>query len=502
MSTSSRRATTSPTAAPLAFYDPETERVTVRGTEVDPGLAVTLVHELTHVLQDQVFGIGALGDPTRRAVRASPTGRSSRRRGAHRGPLLAELSDEDLSAIDAANEADPRCVRGRRHPRRRCRRSSGCRTPSATRSSPRSRPSAATTRSTPPSRTRRRPRSTWPTRSRSSRATSSSRSRCLIPVTLEVRNEGATSGRPSLYLVLTQRIDVYPGARGRRRLGWRRLRRLRARRAVACAIVDVVGDDDSDTDELQGTALEAWRPRPPGRRAPPLSSAMVTSCASMPATREPRRRPGRARRSTPSTCSPPATTSPPKRCGRARATTRRECSRQRDRARLHPRGAERLRATCDFDAAPVAGSFGRHAELPDRARSPQVLDGTDRAAAHRGSLDGSARLRPDRLVGPVEVGDEVVLNTTAVDLGLGTGGWHVVHWNLGRDAWSDPGPGHIMKLRYTSLQADTGAAEEHHPDLPATLDRACRSWRARCTARSPWSPPSSRTCARRPASPT
>ena len=63
------------------------------------------------------------------------------------------------------------------------------------------------------------------------------------------------------------------------------------------------------------------------------------------------------------------------------------------------------------------------------------------------------------LTGPVAVGDEVVLNTTGVDLGLGTGGWHVVHWNLAREEWSEPGPGHLMKLRYTSLQVDTGAAE-------------------------------------------
>lgn len=74
------------------------------------------------------------------------------------------------------------------------------------------------------------------------------------------------------------------------------------------------------------------------------------------------------------------------------------------------------------------------------------------------------------LTGPVAVGDEVVLNTTAVDLGLGTGGWHVVHWNLARREWSRPGPGHIMKLRYTSLQVDTGATEEDHPDLPESLD--------------------------------
>ncbi len=75
-----------------------------------------------------------------------------------------------------------------------------------------------------------------------------------------------------------------------------------------------------------------------------------------------------------------------------------------------------------------------------------------------------------QLTGPVAVGDRVVLNTTAVDLDLGTGGWHVVHWNLARDAWSEPGGGHIMKLRYTSLQADTGAGEEHHPDIPDRID--------------------------------
>src|SRR4029453_14365834 len=74
------------------------------------------------------------------------------------------------------------------------------------------------------------------------------------------------------------------------------------------------------------------------------------------------------------------------------------------------------------------------------------------------------------LIGPVEVGDPVVLNTTAVDLGLGTGGGPLAHWNLARDQWSHPGRGHIMKLRYTSLQADTGADEELHPDLPPALD--------------------------------
>ena len=69
------------------------------------------------------------------------------------------------------------------------------------------------------------------------------------------------------------------------------------------------------------------------------------------------------------------------------------------------------------------------------------------------------------LTGPVAVGDRVVVNTTAVELGLGTGGWHVVHWNLARDEWHERGPGHIIKGRYTSIQSDVGSTEEHLESL-------------------------------------
>lgn len=74
--------------------------------------------------------------------------------------------------------------------------------------------------------------------------------------------------------------------------------------------------------------------------------------------------------------------------------------------------------------------------------------------------DGSRAYALVDLVGEVAVGDPLIVNTTAVDLGLGTGGWHVVHWNLARDGLDAPGRGHIMKLRYTSLQADTGSLSE------------------------------------------
>ena len=58
------------------------------------------------------------------------------------------------------------------------------------------------------------------------------------------------------------------------------------------------------------------------------------------------------------------------------------------------------------------------------------------------------------LVGPCEVGDEVVVNTVAIDLGLGSGGFDVVHVNLSRGlSGGEPGEGvHVIKLNYTSLQ--------------------------------------------------
>lgn len=95
--------------------------------------------------------------------------------------------------------------------------------------------------------------------------------------------------------------------------------------------------------------------------------------------------------------------------------------------------------------------------------------GLTRVAVRTEGRGGERAYALTDLVGPVEVGDEVVVNTTAVDLALGTGGWHVVHWNLTRGDWTGPGGGHVMKVRYTSLQADVGVDEEHHPDAPTDL---------------------------------
>lgn len=63
-------------------------------------------------------------------------------------------------------------------------------------------------------------------------------------------------------------------------------------------------------------------------------------------------------------------------------------------------------------------------------------------------------------------GDRVALNTTAVDLGLGTGGVDFVTHVFGKARLPGSAPGHIMKLRYTPMQVRMLAVEEpaspHH----------------------------------------
>jgi Protein of unknown function (DUF3866) len=57
------------------------------------------------------------------------------------------------------------------------------------------------------------------------------------------------------------------------------------------------------------------------------------------------------------------------------------------------------------------------------------------------------------LLGQMHEGDEVVVNVAALDLGLGSGGFDVVHVNLTRGLGAGDGSGdHVIKLNYTSLQ--------------------------------------------------
>ena len=71
------------------------------------------------------------------------------------------------------------------------------------------------------------------------------------------------------------------------------------------------------------------------------------------------------------------------------------------------------------------------------------------------------------LVGRCATGDRVLLNTTAVELGLGTGGDHFVVARQGTGSGvvlDRPSGGHVMKLRYSPLQLDVVSVES--PESP------------------------------------
>ena len=97
----------------LAYYAPMEERITVRGTELSPGLRATLVHELTHALQDQRFDLARLGqlptDTANNAFRAVVEGDALRVERAWSEQLApAErkaLEAERVSEVDGARVA-------------------------------------------------------------------------------------------------------------------------------------------------------------------------------------------------------------------------------------------------------------------------------------------------------------------------------------------------------------------------------------------------------------
>jgi Protein of unknown function (DUF3866) len=65
-----------------------------------------------------------------------------------------------------------------------------------------------------------------------------------------------------------------------------------------------------------------------------------------------------------------------------------------------------------------------------------------------------------RLTGQPEIGDAVLLNTGALDLGLGTGGYALVVALPDRLPPDSTEPGHLVKARYTPLQATVLGADE------------------------------------------
>lgn len=85
-----------------------------------------------------------------------------------------------------------------------------------------------------------------------------------------------------------------------------------------------------------------------------------------------------------------------------------------------------------------------------------------KVATSDGTIDAIAY---PELVGEPEVGDRVLLNTTAIALGLGTGGFAMVVAIPDRLPADRDEPGHVVKARYTPLQATVLAVDEQ--DSPA-----------------------------------
>jgi hypothetical protein len=95
--------------AVIGLYDPETDSITIRGDKVLPSMRPTVVHELTHALQDQVFGLQPDTDTSGEGLAFSALRESDALR--IEDAYTQSLSDEERAAIDesdrkAADEVD------------------------------------------------------------------------------------------------------------------------------------------------------------------------------------------------------------------------------------------------------------------------------------------------------------------------------------------------------------------------------------------------------------
>ncbi|HET7043773.1 MAG TPA: DUF3866 family protein, partial [Gaiellaceae bacterium] len=85
-------------------------------------------------------------------------------------------------------------------------------------------------------------------------------------------------------------------------------------------------------------------------------------------------------------------------------------------------------------------------------------------------VDGIACVAYPQLTGPVALADEVLVNEQARSLGLGSGGFDVLHANLTRGLGLAASPGaHVIKLPYTPVQVAVRHGEEDGP-LAESLD--------------------------------
>ena len=118
---------------------------------------------------------------------------------------------------------------------------------------------------------------------------------------------------------------------------------------------------------------------------------------------------------------------------------------------------------------------GRVVEVSRRWSTALELSVEVTGPGPRGAVPVRALAYTD-VVGEPQVGEEVLLNVTALDLELGTGGYAMVAAVPGRLPADPEGPGHLVKARYTPLQMTVLGVDEqdspHHALLRDADDLA------------------------------
>jgi hypothetical protein len=108
-----------------------------------------------------------------------------------------------------------------------------------------------------------------------------------------------------------------------------------------------------------------------------------------------------------------------------------------------------------------------------RGKVTSIEHASDRVVRFTFRIDGEHEERRaiayPALTGPVEQGDDVVVNVQAHELGLGSGGFDILHAGPLRDRDAAGSDAHVMKLNYTSLQHAVAPVEEGLEELELPL---------------------------------
>ncbi|MGL5327940.1 MAG: DUF3866 family protein [Peptostreptococcaceae bacterium] len=102
----------------------------------------------------------------------------------------------------------------------------------------------------------------------------------------------------------------------------------------------------------------------------------------------------------------------------------------------------------------------------------EIIDSSNNLDDIRVNINGEIQKAYNypKISGKINIGDEVILNTTAVELSLGTGGYHFVISNLNNIESNFTPGGHIMKLRYTPFQVKVDSVEEQESSYHEKID--------------------------------